>query len=165
MRGWYSSSLITGLSVITRGFTCNPGLLLALVNHHAKVCEVSRRRGVKPLVLQGFQQGFCETVCCCRPRAFTEGWLSVCSRCLSCTFTRSDVRRQHIAQQSNCLWPQHCGTIQKFQKYIEIKSNTISCDISTIIWKHWDCAVVRSCCWGQRVCVQQEVWAVTLCPH
>lgn len=165
-RGWYTGSLITGPSVITRGFTCNPGSCSRLSIITPKYVR-SATGGSKATCSSRVLTGFCETVCCCRPRVLLrDDYLSV--HVVSAALSLALMLGGNTLHNNPTAWPQHCGITQKFQKYIEIKWNTISCDISTIIWKHWDCAVVRPCCWGQCVCVcvsvQQgsEQWP---CPH
>lgn len=162
VRGWYSSSLITGLSVITRGFTCNPGCCSRLSIITPKYVR-SAAGGSKATCTSRVPAGVCETVCCCRPRALLrDDYLSV--HVVSAALSLALMLGGNTLHNNSTAWPQHCGTVQRFQKYIEIKSYTISCDISTIIWKDRDRAVVRPCCWGQCVCVQQgsEQWPCAL---
>lgn len=133
VRGWQTGSLITGLSVITRGFTCNPGSCSRLSIITPKYVR-SATGGSKATCSSRGPTGFCETVCCCRPRVLLrDDYLSV--HVVSAALSLALMLGGNTLHNNPTAWPQHCGTIQKFQKYIEMKSNTISCDISTIIWK------------------------------
>lgn len=154
-RGWHTGSLITGLSVITRGFACNPGSCSRLSIIRLKYVR-SATGGGKATCSSRVLTGFCETVCCCRPRVLPNGdYLSV--HVVSAALSLALMLGSNTLHNNPTAWPQRCGTTQKFHKYIEIKSNAISSDISTIIWKHWLCC-------GQTVSSHPDLIRNRFCP-